>query len=231
MTARKVKRSGGAITAWSASRLSTFEACARIIFYQVVKKMRLPPKPAMARGTAIHQLGEDYLKGTVKELPSAYKYYAEPMMELRRAKATPEQELAFDATWQPTTWTAPDVWVRMKIDATVLKKTKARAIDFKTGREYAEKHADQLELYALALFAAYPGLKTVEAAPWYLDLDREDDPVYIFRRSEEMGLRGKWAARAKKLTDETEFKANPSFRWCKQCGYNKRNGGPCTDGI
>lgn len=221
----------GPVTAWSASRLSTYEDCARIIFYQVVKKMRLPSKPAMARGSNIHSLGEAYLKREIDELPSAYKHYREGMMELRRAKAIAEQEFAFNAVWGPTRWTDSDVWVRMKVDAIVLKKTKARAIDFKTGREYADKHADQLELYALALFAQYPDLKTVETEPWYLDLDREDDPVYTFRRSEEMDLRGKWAARAKKLTDDTEFKPNPRFQWCKQCGYNQRNGGPCSDGI
>jgi hypothetical protein len=194
-----------------------------------VEKRRLPSKPAMQRGSTIHEMGEAYLNGELGELPAAYKHFAEPMMELRRAKAIPEQTLAFDAVWQEVDWLSPDVWVRMKLDATVLKKTKARAIDFKTGKEYPDKHYEQIELYALALFAKYPDLKTVDCELWYLDLG--DEVTFPVRRAEEMDLRAKWAARARKLTEATAFPPNPAFRWCKNCGHNTKKGGVCTDGV
>ena len=70
--------------------------------------------------------------------------------------------------------TAPEVWVRMKADAVVwLTKKRAVVIDYKTGRKFGNeiKHAEQVQLYAVALLIRYPEVEIVDVELWYLDQD------------------------------------------------------------
>ena len=215
------------VTAWSASRLNEYEICPGKTRFAVVEKIKLEPTEPMRRGLAVHGLGEAYLKHELKDVPEAFGYFAPELKALRRAKALAEEEYAFDATWQRLDdWFSPVTWARMKIDALVLRATTARAIDFKTGK-MREKDEEQIELYALAVFAAHPEIKKVVCELWYTSTG--DAATFEVRRSEEMALRASWGARAAKMMNDTKLEP-VRHTLCGWCGYSEKKGGPCKVG-
>ena len=56
------------ITSWSFSRYSDYQQCPAKAKYKHVLRMKEPPNDAMARGTAIHTMAEDYIKGKLNPL-------------------------------------------------------------------------------------------------------------------------------------------------------------------
>lgn len=63
----------GLIPAWSHSTLKTFESCAYRSYIAKVKRIQEDFGPAAKRGSDIHKLAENYVKGELGEFPSELK--------------------------------------------------------------------------------------------------------------------------------------------------------------
>jgi hypothetical protein len=211
--------------AWSFSRLKTFESCPKQTKYKADKTPEIIG-PAMERGSSIHKDAELFLGGHYKEVPATLQNFARYFRDIKRKKASAEEQVALTSAWKRTQWFAPDAWLRVVIDARVqTMESSATLIDFKTGRKY-EDHIDQLELYAMVFFALQTKLATAEGELWYLDQGEIDDA--IFSRDELPALQEKWSARAQPMLTATEFPAKPG-KACRWCGFAASRGGPCKD--
>jgi RecB family exonuclease len=225
---KKVRRTREAptqkITAWSFSRWTVYDTCPRQARHRYLDKLPEGEKgPALVRGQRIHELGEMYLKKEIAGVPSQYAAFRKEMRSLRRAKAIPEAQWAFDAQWEETDWFAPDVRVRLKIDAHYLRRVNQLVlIDFKTGKVRGSNDV-QLELYALAGFYKLD-VERIEAKFWYLDAGEEH--VLTYERTELDVLRETWRLRTREMLADTSFKPRPGHH-CGWCSFSKAKGGPC----
>lgn len=216
------------IKSWSYTRLTDFEKCA---FYAKLKYHdRIPdprPAPAAERGTAIHQMAEDYVKGKLDELPNELRHFENEFNTLLRSdKIDLEQEWGFDHDWQPTSWAK--AWGRVKADCVAhISPTEAVVVDYKTGKKFGNevKHGEQLMLYALSTFIMYPELEKVTAELWYLDINDMSDLIIPKKVAMKRYLR-MFDERARRMTTATEFKPNPNIYSCRYCPYGET--GDCT---
>lgn len=236
------------ITAWSFSRWNDYNSCPRKAMYKHVMKMKEPGSAAMDRGTAIHKLAEDYVKGTVPRLPAELKLFDAFMKKMKakykkeRGTMIVEDNWAFDGAWGPSRW---DDWancvVRIKLDLAYSEGTTLHIVDYKTGKfsEYKnEEYKAQQELYALAGLLRFPTAETVLPQLAYLDQGFsyprpanptsgfEGDPEFVFTRKDEPRLIKVWGQRTKKMLADTTFKPTPGNA-CTYCHFRKNNGGPC----
>jgi len=218
------------IKSWSYSRLLDFESCPLKAKLKHVDRIADPrPSPAADRGTQIHTLAEEYLLGKIKSLPPELKKFS---AEFEVMKGCPqldlEQEWGFDHDWQPTSWKT--AWGRIKADAVaIFPDNEAAVVDFKTGKKFGNevKHGEQLMLYALATFIMYPQIKTAHTELWYLDFDDLSDLTVSRDVAMKRYLR-MFDKRARRMTEATEFPANPNIYSCKWCGFGE---GEIKDGI
>jgi RecB family exonuclease len=226
----------GPVSTWSYSALKTFEECPYRIYIQRVKKIPEPPSPAADRGTAIHKLAEDFVKGEIGELPIELTKFADDFHELRAmfadAKVELEGEWAFSVEWEPTAWMGPQTWARIKLDAMVHQdETSARVIDYKTGKKFGNEipHAQQCLLYAIAAFFRYPNIELVQTELWYLD--KGETTKRVFNRSEAMQFAPGFHRRGVIMTTTNDFAPTPSKDSCRWCPYGKGEHPECTWGV
>jgi len=216
----------GLVPAWSYSALKTFESCAYRTYISKVKRVQEDYGPAAARGTEIHQQAEDYVDGTLGELPDSLKKFETDFNTLRElyaeAKVELEGEWGFTLDWETTGWLSPDTWARIKLDALVHQtETSARVIDYKTGKQFGNEiaHSQQALLYAIGTFFRYPELQIVKTELWYLDHGTTMEQVYT--RDEAMVFMPKVHERAINMTTATKFPPNPSNYNCRWCSFGK----------
>jgi hypothetical protein len=96
--------------------------------------------------------------------------------------------------------------------------------DWKTGKHYPE-HLSDMEVYALAVFSAYPEIQVVTGTYTYVDKGQNRERIFS-REFEYDTLKGKWAPRVEAMEKATMFIPNPQFL-CRYCTYSRANGGPC----
>lgn len=239
-------------TAWSFSRWKDHRECPRRAHWKhMLKKSVLvegawyapdkaPKSPAMQRGGDIHKEGEDYLKGKLRTVPKSFKAFAAEMRALRAAGAASEAKWGLTAAWKPVDffdWAR--CWLRVVLDARVWSEplSKARVIDFKTGKFYPDDNEDQMELYAVAAFAHFKEADEADVELWYLDQPRGKNSlgngefitnphVRTYRRKEEAKLRKRWDGKVIPIMTDRRFVPTPG-RHCSWCDYSKRKGGEC----
>lgn len=212
------------ITSWSFSRFQDFFECAYRAKLKYIDK--LPddrPKPAADRGTAIHQLAEDYVRGTLTKVPQELMKFSEEFITLKRlnkeGKVSLEGEWGFDKNWNITDW--KHAWGRIKADAVIHPEPgTAVVIDYKTGRKFGNevKHAEQLQLYAVATCLREPSVQHVVCELWYLDQD-DLTRIDVSRKAVETKFLKHFDKKAHKITSATSFPANPNKFVCKWCPY------------
>jgi hypothetical protein len=198
----------------------------------------------MARGTYIHGLAEQFIKGSIKKLPAELKLFAEEFKGLAKMYKTPgngmvvEDQWAFDRQWQPSDWFAWNTtWLRVKLDLAFRAADDEcelilKPIDFKTGKMSSYKNAEyalQLELYALSSFKMLPDIEQVKPALAYLDEGKmypaEEEPIVFYKKDEAM-LQKKWEARVKPMFNDKTFKPTPG-KQCDWCMHSRKKGGDC----
>ena len=231
------------ISAWSYSRLSTFEQCKLRAKLAYIDRIPEPPRPlppgklehANDRGTRIHEAGERFVQGGVELLPEL-RTFSDEFHRLRelyaQGKVSLEGEWAVDKDWNPVAWRSSTAWARIKLDAFVrMSKTHAVVIDYKTGKKFGNeiKHAEQCQLYQLAAFLRYPELEAIDVELWYTD---QNDLTHM-RYTREQGLRffQNFNRRGHAITDAEEFPANPNMFSCRWCPYGPRGTGHCEKGV
>jgi hypothetical protein len=213
------------ITAWSYSRLKDWEQCPLKAKLKHVQRIKEPDSPAMARGTLIHKLAEDYTNGDIKALPPELKRFKNDFADLKKSKPACESQWAFDENWEPVDWFAKNAWLRVKTDVSAMPKntTVGIIIDHKTGK-VKDDHDDQLSLYAMVFFIMYPKATKVVSRLWYLDEGTEK--CLEFTRDQLPELKKYWTDRVAPMMNDTVFPAKPS-RLCSWCFFRKSSSGHC----
>ena len=210
-------------TTWSYSAWAQWRKCPRSAYYSRILKLPQPSSPAMDRGTAIHQLAQDFVEGKHEHVPVVLKLFHNQFTMLRDMKAQCEQNWGFTSSWGACGFFDPQVWLRVKCDAVYRDGANAVIVDHKTGRIYDEHH-DQLELYALAGFIMLPDARKIIAQDWYLDQDAVTQDEFM--RKEVSALKKKWNANVEPYFNDSIFPCRPS-PLCKYCAFSKANGGQC----
>ena len=104
----------GDVRAWSYSALKIYEECPYRTYISRVKGVKEPSGPAADRGTQIHQYAEDYVNGTMGEMPKELHKFKDQFEELRElyinAKVELEGEWAFDLDWATVGWMQKETW-------------------------------------------------------------------------------------------------------------------------
>jgi len=226
----------GLIPAWSHSTLKTFESCAYRSYIAKVKRIQEDFGPAAKRGSDIHKLAEEYVKGELGELPSELKKFKSQYETLRAlfidSKVEVEGDWGFTIDWEPCAWMAKDVWARIKLDAIAHEtETSARVIDYKTGKMFGNEisHSQQALTYAIGSFFRYPELQHVQTELWYLDHGKTT--VQAYTRDEALVFMPKLHERAIEMTTATTFPPNPSTYNCRWCSYRKGEDPHCQHGM
>lgn len=227
------------ITAWSFSRWMDYHVCPAKFKFKVIDKLKEPPNAAMARGSEIHSLAENYVKGTIRTLPKELMLFKDKFKKLRGEKVKMvEEQWAFKADWTQTSWNDwSGCWLRVKMDVAYhnVEHNALVPIDHKTGKYREEKNDEymlQLHLYGVASMYQVPTIDVVSPRLWYLDEGREyPDPTeeeeLEFFPKEKALMRKAWEDRVKPMFMDRTFKPKPSDRACRFCHFRKSNGGPC----
>ncbi len=235
------------ITQWSASKLKTFSQCkfrAQLQYGQKVKEPeRELPKGktefANDRGTRIHLEAEHFVRGIGEFTPDLEKFRAEfdSMKQLfAEGKVLLEEDWAYDKGWVPVAWTAPNAWLRAKLDGLVfLSDYEAVVIDFKTGRKFGNEvsHMQQMQIYQLITFLRYPKLEHITVELFYLDQNDEAITQASFTRAQGLKFKHSIERQGHALTDCTDFPPSPNIFSCRFCFFSNRPGGTghCERGV
>jgi hypothetical protein len=157
------------VTAWSYSSIKTFAQCPKKYYHlKVAKDVTDKPNAAALYGEQAHKAAEDYVaKGTPIE-PKFHpmKAIAEVLNAMPGEKF-PEMRMGIkkvDGGYEPSSFTAPDVWWRGIADLVIINGEKAKLVDYKTGKNAKYADVKQLDLMAGALFVLRPELKVVKSA-------------------------------------------------------------------
>lgn len=212
----------GDIASWSFSRLMDYESCPLKAYLKHAKRIPDPrPSPAAERGTAIHSLAEDFLRGKIKTLPNELSKFKDEFTSMLKHgdKLMLEQEWGFDSEWKPCEYRS--AWGRVKMDCGLeLSPQSGIVVDYKTGKKFGNeiKHGEQLQVYALASFIRHPAWNEITAELWYLDVDDLTSITVTRKHAMERYLRV-FDRRFRAMTSATEFPAKPNVLSCRWCPY------------
>jgi RecB family exonuclease len=228
---------------WSFSKLGDFEKCKKYFWLKHEQKIPEPERPlppgktehANDRGSRVHDNCEGYVRGDHDALaPEAEKHFGAKLDLMRTLHAegmvSLEGEWGFDNEWVIAPYA--NAWLRMKLDAMVeVSKDQAVVIDYKTGRKFGNevKHAQQLQLYALATFLRRPKLEVVQADLWYLDVNEVTSQV--FTRDQSLRFIRSFEKRGKDIIACSTWPANPNKWSCQWCMYGPEHSGHCEVGV
>lgn len=229
------------ITSWSFSRFSDYRQCPAKAKFKYVMKLLEPSNPAMERGTMIHKLAEDYIKGKKRVLPFDLEKFKALFMNLKDVYKKKIRTMDVEDTWAFTkewTRTQYDDWtgchLRIKMDCAVQSDDDPGTLlihDWKTGKFRAEQnelYMLQLSLYAVGAFHMHTHIKTVVPQLTYLDygIVYPDKTPLVYKRKDLPVLTKDWERRVKPMLNDTIFAPTPSDH-CRWCHFRKSNGGPC----
>lgn len=224
------------ITAWSYSRLSTWETCPLQAKLKFIDRLKEPDSPAMQRGHKMHEDISKYLQGKAEGLPR--EAFQHPRIESMFGELAQfgkdlivEQQWGFNANWQPTGWFGADTWFRSILDVGVIYDDMTGcALDWKTGRRYGS-NMDQMKSQAVAMFEKYKPLKEVEVRLAYIDTAAGDDPFEIadIKRHETASIKADFEKRVGRMMNDQIFAPRPNDK-CRFCAFGKDKGGQCAFG-
>ena len=217
----------------SFSRLAEFENCAWATKLKVIDRVPEPERPlppgktehANDRGSRIHDECEKFVRGQ-GPLPQEAKEFAQHFDALKghfeAGRASLEGEWGFTVDWLPCDYNAPEVWLRVKADAVVwLSKKRAVVIDYKTGRKFGNeiKHAEQVQLYAMAVMIRCPDVEVIDVELWYLD---QDELTHAQKPTTKWIRHLKpFDARFKRMSAAKTFKPAANKISCRWCPYRE----------
>lgn len=216
-------RDSGPIIPWSFSKMQALETCPRKYQAQyVTKEVPYVESPHLKWGNEVHKALEHYIRyGT--PMPSnvaQYKGYADAVKSRwgHKGQIIAERQVALNSHLMETGYFDGDVWLRAKLDVTILMKTTAVVLDWKTGK--VRDDPKQLMFYAMLVFCMYPDVERVQAGYVFLEHDMVTPPVTFVRGQFEQML-NMWAGKYIALVDEHNagvFPPKPSGLcngWCE----------------
>jgi hypothetical protein len=169
--------------AWSFSRLGTFETCPKKYYETTIAKNVVEKENEGGNwGTLAHDALKNYL-GFGTPLPvdmTAYQKWADAVKN-GPGNLLVEQKFALTKDFQPTTWMAKNVWVRIIGDAVRIWEKGSHAIalytDWKTGGTIKNDDT-QLAVSAQAIFSYFPQVEKIRTKYVWLSHDADYDKVY-----------------------------------------------------
>lgn len=192
----------------------------------------------MTRGSRLHEAAEHFITGQRSDLPKPLDKFRPDYEHLREAygenRVHVEEEWGFDQNLQEASWRAPEVWLRVKVDAIEFVDAEAAVLtDLKTGKKYGNevKHNQQGQLYALAAFLRFPKLESIRVEFWYPDQQGKRTSKYYDRLAIAKYLT-RWIDKGMKMTTTTDFPPKPNAHNCKYCDYGVQSGtGECVYAV
>lgn len=157
--ATKLPSAVGKPLVYSFTALKTFDNC-MYKGYRMYVKRDLPyvESKEMKRGNEIHTAFEYRLGG--KPLPLDMQHWEPIVSVYAERKALPEMKVGVTRAGKPTGFFDADVFMRGKIDATIVRGDKALLADWKSGKSSYEDPFE-LEVQALMLKARMPQLTKI----------------------------------------------------------------------
>lgn len=216
-----------ALTAWSYSRLESYETCPKKFWHVSIRKDVIdPPNEFSTFGDEVHKSIAKFLtKGT--PLPISIRHFTPIVMPFKSAPGEHivEQQVAITSSYAQTGWFDKDVYCRVISDLTIMRPPHAVMIDWKTGKP--KKDFTQLRVAAAVMFLIAPELETISMSfVWFKTKTVDKDRM---TRDEMPDV---WAALLPRLAQYQnafnleEFPARPGFhcKYCpmKACQYNER---------
>ena len=151
---------------YSYTLLKTADTCLYKCFRQYVKRdLPFDKTPEIDWGNKVHEAMEYRLGG--KPLPAGMQHWEPLAVVYVERQARPEKKTGITKDGKPTGFFDKDVWLRCKIDATMLRNTAVFISDFKTGSSRYEDPFE-LEIQALTLKAAIPQIDRIAGHYAYL---------------------------------------------------------------
>lgn len=228
-------------TAGSFSAVKAHRDCPRLVRYRRIDKLDEPKSVHLQRGLDVHGIISDFIAGKTDELDVLDPTWVPLLKRLRREQAQAELQWAFDRHWQQTEYFAPNVWLRVVFDVLQVEtifapndagrpRTIAQVHEWKTGKVYAEDHAQQCKLYALAVLKRHLHVNEVYVHLGYVDRPHPSAlQRYFFIREQVQELEDWFSEFSREYFADTFYPARPSWR-CGYCHFRSSNGGPCEHG-
>lgn len=220
------------ITAWSYSRLSSYEDCP-LLFKEkfITKSIPTDDTPAMKRGKDLHLGIANYLQGKAEGVPRDAMVFPRMEQLILEISQFPdkvvEQQWGFTANWQPTGWFGDDTWFRSVLDVGLLyEDNTGEAVDWKTGKKYGS-NMDQMKSQAVAMFGRYRQLTNVTVRLAYLDSGEED--FAEIRKDEQHSIKADFEKRVAKMMADEILAPKPNNK-CRFCPISRSKGGKCAFG-
>jgi hypothetical protein len=148
---------------------------------------------------------------------------AKSIVDMREtgAKIQVEQKLALTVNFRPTTYFAPDVWLRVVADVVVEKGKNLAVLDHKTGKKKPD--SAQLRLSAAALFATKPYIQRITSC--FLWLNDGTNTTEKFEREDAAGIWGEFLPRVRRMQTsilEDRMPPNPSGLCRSYCPVGRK---------
>lgn len=218
----QVTRVDDPLIPWSFSKMQTYETCPRQYEAKyVTKSVKYVQNDSAVWGDYVHKCLENYIRNGTP-LPSNVAMYQKFADALRarwpRAHIIAERALALNSYLMETGYYDGDVWVRAKIDVTILEGNEAAVFDWKTGK--VKEDPKQLMFYALLVFCLYPDVQRVRSAFVWLK-DNFMSPPATFHRSQFDQMLAMWTGKYDNLVEAHKlgvFPPKPSGLckgWCE----------------
>ena len=192
----------------SFSKLNTFETCPRQYEAKyVTKTVPYQQTPEAEWGDYVHKSLENYIRYN-QPLPANvadYQRFADAILAMR-GQAIAERAVAINPYLMETGYFDGDVWIRAKIDVTVLRDDSALILDYKTGR--MKDDPKQLMFYALLAFIMYPQVQKVQTGFIWLK-DRVVSEPKTFTRDQYDQLLAMWRGKYDKLKEAHDLGVFP----------------------
>ena len=158
-------------------------------------------------------------------LPSGMEKFEPIAAALFKAGATAEKMLGITADGDACDFFARDVWLRGKVDVTVIQQPKAAIFDYKTGKKREERN--ELEIHAVLLKAWLPTIQTVTGHFVWLqgepEVGRPFDVSDTEKTLAEVRSTMNTVANCMEVEDFPK-RRNPLCGWCDvlDCEYNTK---------
>lgn len=146
--------------AWSFSKLKNFETCPKKYYEVDVAKNYREDTAQLDWGNKLHSSFSTAISGAAP-LPADmadYQHWVDKARKLAKPgeKILVEQKLAITKNFSPTSYFAPNAWLRVIIDLLVLGVDTAIMWDWKTGK--VKHDSVQLMLCTQAVFSHHPNI-------------------------------------------------------------------------
>lgn len=219
---------------WSVSGYNNWRECAYRYMLQKVWKFRSPAHPAMERGTRIHKLFEELLKGNITGMPDELVKLEKEIRNLKKIGGNPEEPWTLTKDLQhtyPKDWKG--AWLRAKLDAHHYWEDDAELliVDLKTGR--LNINQAQMDLYAAMSPFYYPDAEDITVELWFSDQGEIETRHYTPKDCKTLWKR--WLKRSGTMLADRKFLASPEKDKCNRCPMKSTKeledgeAGPCHE--